>query len=112
VKFLGARSDAERLYQAFDIFVLPSLFEGFPLVVVEAECAGVGTVVPDYLPQSIACNDNIRFLPVGDAGAWADAALELAKVPRRDGAPDVRSAHLDISDMCGKISDIYASMIG
>ena len=108
VRFLGARRDAERIYQAFDVFVLPSLFEGFPLVAIEAQCAGLGCVVPDYLPRNIACSDNVRFLPLGgDAQSWSNAALELAEKTRTDGSSDVIAAKLDITYMCNNIAEIY-----
>src|SRR5699024_2450595 len=41
VKFLGQRNDANELYQAMDAFVLPSLYEGIPVVGVEAQAAGL-----------------------------------------------------------------------
>jgi glycosyltransferase involved in cell wall biosynthesis len=105
--FLGSRSDAERIYQAFDVFILPSLFEGFPLVAIEAQCAGLGCVVPDYLPRAVECSDNVCFLPLGDAQAWSDTAFELAKIARSDASDRVRAAGLDISDMCLKIAEMY-----
>ena len=41
VVFTGQRSDAERLYSAFDCFLLPSNYEGLPVVGVEAQCSGL-----------------------------------------------------------------------
>ena len=110
VRFLGAIRDVERIYQAFDVFVLPSLFEGFPLVAIEAQCAGLGCVVPDYLPPSIACNDDVRFLPLGDAKPWSVVAIDLGKKARTDGSSSVIAAKLDITDMCRSISNIYENL--
>ena len=111
VKFLGSRSDVQRLYQAFDVFLLPSLFEGFPLVAVEAQCAGLGCVLPEYLPKEIKCREDVVFLPIKNPADWAKAALDLANKPRQDGSADVISAKLDIASMCGSISDIYKTML-
>jgi len=110
VQFLGQRNDAHRLYQAFDVFLLPSLSEGFGLSVVEAQCAGLPCVVSEHVPQTVKCSANIRFLPLGNAQIWADTALGMSKIPRKDGADAVTSAKLDSGAMCDKVKNIYQSM--
>ncbi len=52
IKFLGVRKDIPRLMKAFDVFVFPSLNEGFGMVTIEAQCAGTPCVVSDSLPRS------------------------------------------------------------
>ena len=47
VYFFGLRSDIERIYSAMDLFFLPSLFEGLPFVLIEAQCSGVNCLVSD-----------------------------------------------------------------
>ena len=111
VHFLGARHDVERLYQAFDVFLLPSLSEGFGLVAVEAQCSGLGCVISTAVPSIIKCSDNIRFLPLGDSKSWAMVALELSSLTRVDGVAGVNVAQLDISNACIKMLNIYNSMI-
>ena len=51
VIFLGVREDIPRLMQAFDVFVFPSLFEGFGIVLLEAQAAGVPAVVSSAVPR-------------------------------------------------------------
>ena len=43
--FAGHRTDIYKFYSAFDIFAFPSLFEGFPMVLVEAQCAGLNIIM-------------------------------------------------------------------
>lgn len=50
VQFLGNRKDMNRIYQAMDIFVFPSLFEGLGIVAIEAQAAGVPIVCSEGLP--------------------------------------------------------------
>ena len=44
VMFLGFRNDVSRLYQAFDLFLMPSLYEGLPFVGIEAQASGLPCV--------------------------------------------------------------------
>ena len=57
VKFLGIRNDVHRLYQAMDCFILPSLYEGLPVVGIEAQASGVKCLF------SNAITDEARLLP-------------------------------------------------
>lgn len=52
IKFLGVRDDVPRLMKAFDVFIFPSLFEGFGIVALEAQCAGTPCVVSDAVPKA------------------------------------------------------------
>lgn len=88
VKFLGVRSDPERLYQAMDVFCLPSLFEGLPVVGVEVQAAQIPTVVSDQVSRKLKLNDGIKFLSL-DAGAkeWAAQLINSSKEVVEDQFP-------------------------
>lgn len=107
IKFLGKRNDTEHLYQSFDVFLLPSLFEGFGLVAVEAQCAGLGCLVSDCVPRIVECSNNIHFLSLENAELWADTALNMATMLRTDGSTAIKSANLDISTMCDNVLKFY-----
>ena len=111
VKFLGKRNDSQRLYQAFDVFLLPSLSEGFGLAALEAQCAGLPCIVSNQVPQAIACGDNIQFLPLGNVMAWADTAVNMSKSLRTDGFTGVTAAKLDVHTMCNEILKVYESLV-
>lgn len=62
VLFLGGRSDVYRIMQAFDIFLFPSLFEGLPVSMVEAQAAGLQCFISNSIPkQCIITNNVISF---------------------------------------------------
>ena len=61
VKFLGQRTDVNELYQAMDVFVLPSLYEGLGMVLIEAQCSGLPCVVSTEVPNEVKLTDNIEF---------------------------------------------------
>jgi len=112
VKFLGSRRDVNRLYQAFDVFILPSLSEGFGLVAVEAQCSGLGCVVSENVPKTVQCSDNISFLPLGDANIWAKTAIATAGRNRKDVEAGVQLVGLDAETMCSSVRNIYESSLG
>lgn len=77
VVFLGQRNDANRLYQAFDVFVLPSLYEGLPVVGVEAQAAGLPCLFSDSMTQEVKVTDLAIFLSLDDEKSiWVKSLLE------------------------------------
>jgi glycosyltransferase EpsF len=53
IRFLGVRSDIPSIMRAFDVFLFPSVFEGFGIVALEAQCAGTPCVLSDAIPTSV-----------------------------------------------------------
>lgn len=77
VHFLGWRSDTDRLYQAMDFFLLPSRFEGLPVVGVEAQCTKLPCVFSDSVTKETKIQDHSWFLPLSDGPRkWADFILQ------------------------------------
>lgn len=71
VHILGQRGDANRLYQAFDVFCLPSLYEGLGIVAVEAQAAGLPCVLSTEVPREADVTGAARFLPIDNPSVWA-----------------------------------------
>lgn len=82
VHFLGNRKDMNRIYQAMDVFVFPSLFEGLGIVAIEAQAAGVPIVCSEGLPPETDITPIYKKLMLREgAEKWADVALEIAQDP-------------------------------
>ncbi|NLZ94390.1 MAG: glycosyltransferase family 1 protein [Bacteroidales bacterium] len=62
VQFLGQRNDVSELYQAFDLFLFPSLYEGLGMVMIEAQCSGLPCVASDEVPKASKINDNVEYV--------------------------------------------------
>ncbi len=78
VIMLGNRDDVGRLYQAMDVLVFPSRYEGLPLVPVEAQAAGLKVVISTRISPEIRMRDGVVFLELSDpAERWAMEALRL-----------------------------------
>lgn len=78
VRLLGARSDIGRIMCAMDCFVLPSEFEGFPFVLVEAQASGLTCVVSDRVSGECDLTGNITFVSCdSSAKKWAEKISQL-----------------------------------
>lgn len=72
VIFAGFRNDANKLFNAMDIFVFPSLFEGLGLVLIEAQANGVPCLATGItIPDEVHINSNFKFLPL-DKKKWVE----------------------------------------
>lgn len=110
VKFLGLRSDVDELMQAFDVFVMPSIFEGLPLVGVEAQAAGLPCVLSDGITAETDMTGNVTFLPLSDGyEKWADAIVSRKGFERADTVGKITAAGYDISTTTKFLTDFYLS---
>ncbi len=77
MRFLGVRRDVPALLAAMDVFVLPSRFEGAPIVTVEAQAAGVPCIISDRVTDEVVISDATIQLPIDQPRLWAREALVL-----------------------------------
>lgn len=90
VTITGRVSNVDEFLQAFDLMMLPSLFEGLPSVVLEWQAAGLPCLVSDVVTGECAVTPLVRFLSLRDgAAAWAACARETLEV---NSVVDVRRA--------------------
>lgn len=83
VLFLGNRIDADRLYQAMDVFVFPSRYEGLGMVAVEAQFCGAVTLMSDRVPDDAKILDSTLSLSLTcSAKEWADNILQKSSIER------------------------------
>lgn len=80
----GIQEDTSKWYQAMDVFLLPSFFEGFPIVCVEAQASGVKCFVSENVSPEIKLTDNLNFYPInyGDETVWAEAIDKMIPYKR------------------------------
>ena len=110
VIFLGNRIDVNNLYQAMDIFVFPSLFEGLGIVAIEAQASGTPIVCSNKLPLEIEISSICKKLSLNEtAEVWADEAIKLAEdnKSKQNLQQEVINAGFDLSDIVNKIQDFY-----
>jgi len=113
VLFLGQMPDVSDWYQAMDCFVLPSLFEGLPVVGIEAQAAGLPCVFSDRVTDEALLSQGTRRVPLGAEDAeWAGEILSErnSETGRIRGADIVRQAGYDIHVEARKLQEIYLEM--
>lgn len=108
VKFLGVREDVNKLYQAMDCFILPSFFEGFGIVNIEAQCSGLPVFVSDGVPDEVNICNTKKISLKRTAKQWADVILENIKnIERKDCSFILKQAGFDIKDTVKQIEEVY-----
>ena len=110
VRFLGNRTDVNELYQAMDVFVLPSLFEGVPLVGIEAQAAGLSCVFSDRVPKEVQITENCLFLPLETSAAgWAESILMHDLKNRETVAKKLQNSSYNIRHASVMLEEFYLS---
>lgn len=111
IRFLGNRDDAYRLYQAFDVFLLPSLFEGVPLVGVEAQFADLPCFFSDKVPVEVRFSDKTHFIELNkSAKEWATEIVNVNIQGRNSNKSILTNAHYNIQTAHTLLENIYISL--
>ncbi len=112
VRFLGERSDVPELLQAMDVFFMPSLFEGLPYVLIEAQAAGLPCVISDVINKDIVLTPSVHFASLDDSKEiWAgklNDALQM-ETGRPDNTELLAKAGYSVADTLRQLEQIYAS---
>jgi len=112
VIFLPEISDIVRYYEIFDIFWLPSLYEGLPLVGVEAQAMNLPCLFSETISKEADLTGNTIFLPINNPSIWAEATLMIAREkPTYDNLPTLKAKGYDIKDSAPKLLDYYNSLL-
>lgn len=109
VRFLGVREDIPELLAAMDLFLLPSLFEGLPVTLIETQASGLPALVSDRVTREMDKVGLIRFLPLDDdVSCWSDIILNASiNEDRLTYAQKLLAAGYDISDQAHKLGAFY-----
>ena len=109
VRFLGQRNDVPQLLQAMDCFVMPSKWEGFPVVLVEVQTAGLPCYVSDTVTTQAKLNPNVTYLSL-DKGEeyWANILEEnCSKWKRFNSIDNIVNGGFDIHETVKFLEDKY-----
>ncbi len=109
--FLGVRRDAAALMNAFDVFLLPSFFEGLPVVGVEAQATGLPVVTSTGVTPELPLPDLAEYIPLAETPAlWADKVLAAADKPRRDTTDEMIACGYDVQVAAAVMQQHYEEM--
>lgn len=112
VHYLGTRQDIPALMQAFDLLLLPSFFEGLPIVGVEAQAAGLPVVTSTGVTRELPLPDLATYLPLSmSAEGWGQKVAEALGTPRRDTAQEMAAAGYEIRRAATELQRRYEEMV-
>lgn len=105
---LGRRSDVHRLYQAFDVFLLPSFTEGYPVAAVEAMASGLPVLLSDAVTPELRFGSAVRYLSLKKPDKWLAALKGLKENSGREKRQEEPAKHgLDIRTAAKQLEKIY-----
>ena len=117
IRFMGTTNKVEDALQVVDIIVFPSLFEGLPLFLVEAQAMGLNCLVSDTVSPMAKLTNYFAFQPLNDKEeVWAEKIIRMCK--RTDSKQNSKVAHefiakagYDIRENCNNLLETYKSLI-
>ena len=111
VTFTGVQTNVNEWYSAFDVFVMTSLYEGLPVVAIEAQAADLPCVLTDTITPEVKITDNIKFLGLHDDPIkWADAVLDFEPKKRVSRKSELVAAGYDIEAEAKRMQQLYLDL--
>jgi glycosyltransferase involved in cell wall biosynthesis len=107
VVFAGNKDNVNEYYQMFDLMVLPSMFEGLPITLVEAQAAGLRCLVADNISKEIQITNLIKYIPL-NIDAWANELTKFnCNENRTNMTPSVENAGFSIKQQIVVVQNEY-----
>lgn len=113
VIFLGQRKDTYKLYQAMDIFILPSLYEGLPVVGIEAQASGLLCFLSTDMTKETKILETTNFIPLMlGAKQWSNEILNNIEIFNRNNKKQCETLrNFDILNEALKLENKYIQLI-
>lgn len=114
VLFLGVREDISELLLAMDVFVFPSLFEGLPVSLVEAQASGLTCFISDRISSDAVTTDHVQFVPLAlGPEHWASRVLSARNVNDRSSTSidSVSEGGFDVAVQALELEKFYMTVI-
>jgi glycosyltransferase involved in cell wall biosynthesis len=112
VIFLGFRNDVDSIMQALDVLILPSIYEGFPVTVVEATCCGLPCIVSgEACEKSIEVLGRIKLRSIHDTPRnWCMDIIDMLCYVRDDNSNRIREEKYSIKDTVSVLEQYYSGV--
>lgn len=111
VSFLGNRNDVNELYQAMDVFVMPSLYEGIPVVGIEAQFSGLPCIFSENIPKEVAFSKNSEFISLKSSKYdWAKLIYKSANNSESREILKLNNNDYDISKSYRILENFYLNL--
>lgn len=108
VIFTGERSDVPQLLSAMDVFVFPSLHEGMPNTVIEAQATGLPCVIADTITKEANITGMVQYLSLTSTpDHWAEITMAAVSEKRSSTAPDFIAQGYDIQSVSNELISLF-----
>ena len=109
VCFMGLRDDINDILLASDVFLFPSLYEGLPVTLVEAQSSGIKCIISDTIPDDCRITENIETVSLDkSAEYWAGQVLRYADgYERKNTFCEIAAAKFDIKENAEWLEEFY-----
>lgn len=114
VKFFGIQKNVIPFLQAFDAFVMPSLYEGLPVTLIEAQASGLSCIISDTIDSDVDVSGQVVQLSLNkSANDWAHKILEISGDInlRYTGTEKIKSSGYDINQVSNELVGNYKKML-
>ncbi len=112
VLFTGDISNVNELYQAMDLFILPSFHEGLPVVGIEAQASGLKCLFSSKITKEADITGNVSFIDIDDTSKWIDKIKNIKKYKRENYMNVLKEKNYDINSASKAITDYYLELYG
>lgn len=106
VFFVNRISNVSDYMQAMDIFILPSRWEGLPIVGVEAQAAGLPIIVSEKVTEEMKLVENVTYLDINNEKEWVKTIIEM-KIKRYSNSEKIKEKGYDINDTSKFVRKLY-----
>lgn len=108
----GSSTNNAIYYNVMDCFVMPSYYEGLPVVGIEAQSTGLSCVFSSEITKETALIDQVTFLPLEEnAECWADVILQFKGINRSNNQQKISEAGYDIKNEAKRLSEFYNNLL-
>ena len=112
VHFLGLRNDIPDLLQAIDYLLFPSLYEGLPLTLIEAQAAGLKIIASSTIAKEVDLTGQITFTSLNKpAESWAQLMADDLEYPRNNTHKLIVTGNYDIASNAKKLQQLYQKLL-
>ena len=109
--FVGQVQNVFDFYNAFDVLVMPSLFEGLPVSAIEAQASGLSCLISNKVTREVDLGYNLKYLDITKIKPWVEELNEIKKNKQKREKKEayfyIQKAGYDIQEEAEKVQKIY-----
>ena len=111
VIFTGVRSDISEFLNAFDLFIMPSFYEGLPVSVIEAQASGLKCLLSDTVTKEVDITGNVEFMSLEKSPKeWAEKIVSMLPYERKNTQQKIIDTGYDIKSTAEWLTDFYLKL--